>query len=41
MEYCENILHQSNIKLNVFDWNLSAIKCYENAGFKTNPNKNS
>jgi RimJ/RimL family protein N-acetyltransferase len=23
--------------LNVFDWNKSAIKCYQNAGFKINP----
>lgn len=25
------------VDLNVFDWNLAAIKCYENAGFKINP----
>ncbi len=28
------------IDLNVFDWNVGAIKCYENVGFKIN-NKNS
>jgi RimJ/RimL family protein N-acetyltransferase len=27
------------VELNVFDWNISAIRCYENAGFVTNPNK--
>lgn len=27
----------SKVDLNVFDWNLAAIKCYENAGFKINP----
>ncbi len=26
-------------ELNVFDWNTSAIKCYEKAGFKINPDK--
>ncbi len=27
------------VELNVFDWNTSAIKCYEKAGFKVNPDK--
>ncbi len=27
------------VELNVYDWNISAIKCYEKAGFITNPNK--
>jgi RimJ/RimL family protein N-acetyltransferase len=27
----------TNIELNVFDWNISAIKCYEKAGFVINP----
>ncbi len=26
-------------ELNVFDWNISAIKCYEKVGFKINPDK--
>ena len=26
-------------ELNVFDWNISAIKAYEKAGFKVNPNQ--
>jgi RimJ/RimL family protein N-acetyltransferase len=25
------------IELNVYDWNISAIKCYEKVGFKINP----
>ena len=32
-------LPQSNIELNVFDWNTSAIRCYEKVGFKINPNQ--
>jgi RimJ/RimL family protein N-acetyltransferase len=27
------------VELNVFDWNISAIKCYEKAGFTINPGK--
>ena len=26
------------VELNVYDWNISAIKCYEKVGFKINPN---
>ena len=33
-EFRENI-----IELNVFDWNVGAIKCYEKVGFEINPNK--
>ncbi len=25
-------LKQSKVELNVFDWNISAIKCYDKAG---------
>jgi RimJ/RimL family protein N-acetyltransferase len=32
-------LNQVRVELNVFDWNTSAIKCYEKAGFIINPNK--
>jgi len=32
-------LKQVKVELNVFDWNTSAIKCYEKAGFIINPNK--
>ena len=28
-----------NVELNVYDWNKSAIKCYEKSGFEINPNK--
>lgn len=28
---------QTNIELNVFDWNTAAIRCYEKAGFVINP----
>ena len=32
--------YQSNIaELNVFDWNVSAIKCYEKVGFRFNKEK--
>lgn len=32
-----NGLGQSKAALNVFDWNTSAIRCYEKAGFRINP----
>jgi len=32
-------LKQVRVELNVFDWNTSAIKCYEKAGFIINPDK--
>jgi RimJ/RimL family protein N-acetyltransferase len=32
-------LKQQTVELNVFDWNVSAIKCYEKAGFVFNLNK--
>lgn len=30
---------QRNVELNVFDFNISAIKCYEKIGFVINPDK--
>ncbi|WP_428231020.1 GNAT family N-acetyltransferase [Flavobacterium sp.] len=30
---------QRNVELNVFDFNISAIKCYEKIGFTINPDK--
>ena len=30
---------ERNIELNVFDFNIGAIKCYEKVGFTINPNK--
>ena len=32
-------MNQSLATLNVFDWNLAAIKCYEKGGFAVNPDK--
>lgn len=37
--YCFEVLQQSNVALNVFDWNTGAIRCYEKAGFQINPDK--
>lgn len=34
-----NIFGKEIVELNVFDWNTGAIKCYEKAGFKINPDK--
>ncbi len=28
------------MELNVYDWNIAAIRCYEKAGFSVNPSKN-
>lgn len=39
LEYGFNNLNQSTIELNVFDWNTAAIRCYEKAGFRKNPDK--
>lgn len=39
IDFTANQLHRTNIELNVFDWNVGAIKCYESVGFKINPNK--
>ncbi|HVF80655.1 MAG TPA: GNAT family protein, partial [Flavisolibacter sp.] len=32
-------LNQDKAELNVFDWNTTAIKCYEKAGFVVSPSK--
>jgi|SRR4051812_35671921 len=32
-------LNATSIELNVYDWNVSAIKCYEKVGFKINSSK--
>jgi RimJ/RimL family protein N-acetyltransferase len=39
LKICFNKFKSSRVELNVFDWNKSAIKCYEAVGFKLNPNK--
>ena len=39
VEKCFNEFSYSQAELNVYDWNTSAIKCYEKAGFVVNPEK--
>ena len=39
IEFTVNVLQKRKIELNVFDWNVGAIKCYEGVGFRINPNK--
>jgi RimJ/RimL family protein N-acetyltransferase len=39
IEFVSANLNRPKIELNVFDWNLSAIKCYERVGFRINPDK--
>ena len=39
LDYCYNTLNQRQAELNVFDWNINAIKCYEKVGFTINPEK--
>jgi RimJ/RimL family protein N-acetyltransferase len=39
LDYGFNVLNQTLIELNVFDWNTAAIRCYEKAGLKINSDK--
>jgi len=39
LDHAFGVLAQNEVQLNVFDWNLAAIKCYEKAGFRFNPDK--
>ena len=39
LEYTFITLSRDKVELNVFEWNISAIKCYEKAGFTINPDK--
>jgi RimJ/RimL family protein N-acetyltransferase len=39
LHYAFDSLDQTTVQLNVFEWNTSAIKCYEKAGFHINPDK--
>jgi RimJ/RimL family protein N-acetyltransferase len=39
VEYCFEKLEAEKVELNVYDWNKSAIRCYEKSGFEINPNK--
>ncbi|MEK6492727.1 GNAT family protein [Myroides odoratimimus] len=33
VDYCLNDIQSDSVILNVFDWNIGAIKCYEKIGF--------
>ena len=33
LKYCFAVLHAKKVELNVYDWNIAGIKCYEKAGF--------
>src|SRR4030095_5388894 len=39
LDYAFANLNREKIELNVFDWNQSAIRCYEKVGFVINPDK--
>jgi RimJ/RimL family protein N-acetyltransferase len=39
LDYTFSNLEKPEVELNVFDWNVSAIKCYEKVGFVINPDK--
>ena len=39
LDYGFNKLDQTEIELNVFDWNTTAIRCYEKAGLIKNSDK--
>ncbi len=39
LDYIFSRLKIVQVELNVFDWNTSAIKCYEKVGFTINPDK--
>lgn len=39
VEYSFEKLNVEKVELNVYDWNKSAIRCYEKSGFVINPNK--
>ncbi|MFL5742601.1 MAG: GNAT family N-acetyltransferase [Flavisolibacter sp.] len=39
LAYAFDVLAQTKVELNVFDWNTGAIKCYEKVGLCINPSK--
>ncbi|MEO7120316.1 MAG: GNAT family protein [Ginsengibacter sp.] len=39
IEFAFQNFGKTKIELNVFDWNIAAIKSYQKAGFKINPDK--
>ena len=41
LKYIEENIDRKKVELNVFDFNIAAVKCYEKVGFKINPNKKS
>ena len=41
LAYSFSRLNAAAVELNVFDWNIAAIRCYEKCGFEINPEKQS
>ena len=41
LHYAFDNLAVHTVELNVFDWNIAAIRCYEKCGFEINPEKQS
>lgn len=41
LNYSFSVLNAATVELNVFDWNIAAIKCYEKCGFQINREKQS
>jgi RimJ/RimL family protein N-acetyltransferase len=39
LDYSFRELDMNEVELNVYDWNIAGIKCYEKVGFVINPNK--
>ena len=39
LDYAFSNLNRTTVELNVFDWNIAAIKCYEKTGFTKNLDK--
>lgn len=39
LDYAFTRLNAETVELNVFDWNIAGIKCYEKCGFIMNPSK--
>jgi len=39
LDFIFSKLDKPKVELNVFDWNIGAIKCYEKVGFVINPDK--
>jgi RimJ/RimL family protein N-acetyltransferase len=39
LRYSFEELGMNEVELNVYDWNVGAIHCYEKAGFVINPDK--